>query len=141
MVVKTAKTAEFPKSEGTHRVSGSVGLCAPTKPILLQCDALNYGLGAVLSHIMEGDTERPVGFIPRTLNAAESNYSQLDEEGAAFKNFHNQIYGRCFVIMTDHKPLVSLFDELKQVPVTASYNGWGSLWVRVQDPLHDWQTS
>ena len=34
--------------------------------------------------------------------------------------FHKQIYGRCFVIMTDHRPLVSLFGELMQVPVTAS---------------------
>ena len=38
----------------------------------------------------------------------------------ALKKSHKQIYGRCFVIMTDHNPLVSLFGELKQVPVTAS---------------------
>jgi len=73
---------------------------------------------------MEDGTERPVGFASRTLKAAERNYSQLDKEGVAImcalKKFHKQIYGRCFMIMTDHKPLVSLFGERKQVPVTAS---------------------
>ena len=81
----------------------------PNKPILLQCDASNCGLGAVLSHIMEDCTERPGGFASRTLNAAERNDSQLDKEGAAImfalKIFHKHIYGRCFVIMTDHKQL------------------------------------
>ena len=63
----------------------------------------------------------------------------------ALKTFHKQIYGRCFVIMTDHKPLVSLLGELKQVPVTASprVQRWGSLCmgerVRVQDPLQGGQ--
>ena len=94
VVVGTAITAEFPKSEGIP-VSGRVGI------------------GTVLSHIMKDDTERPVGFTSRILNAALRNYSQLDKEGAAImfalKKFHNQVYGRCFVIITDHKPLVSLF--------------------------------
>jgi len=91
-------------------------------PILLQCDAWNYGLGAVHSHIME---DCPVGFVSVTLNAAERNYSLLDKEGTtiiiALKKFHKQLYGRCFMIMRDHKPLVSQFGELKkQVPIMAS---------------------
>ena len=96
----------------------------PSKRILLQCDASNDWLGVVLSHIMEDGTERPVGFAYRTLNAAGNNYSQLDKEGAAvmfaLKKFHKHLYGRSFEIITDHKPLVSLFGELKQVPITAS---------------------
>ena len=96
----------------------------PSKKILLQCDASEYGLGVVQSHTMEDGTEGPVGFASRTLNSAERNYSQLDKEGAAImfalKKFHKQLYGRHFVITTDHLPLISLFSELKQVPTTAS---------------------
>ena len=96
----------------------------PSKRILLQCNVLNYGLRVVLSHIMEDGTERPVGFASRTMNAAEKNYSQLDKEGAAvmfaLKKFHKLLCGRSFDIITDHKPLVSLFGELKQVPTMAS---------------------
>ena len=96
----------------------------PNKRIILQCDASSYGVGAVLSHIMDDGSEHPVGFASRTLNAAERNYSQLDKEAAAImfvvKKFHKQIYGRRFKIITDHQPLVSLFSDLKQVPTTAS---------------------
>ena len=77
----------------------------PTKRILLQCNASNYGLGVVLSHGMGGGTERPVGFASRTMNAAEQNYSQLDKEGAAvmfaLKKFHKHLYGRSFEIITE----------------------------------------
>ena len=69
-------------------------------------------------------TERPVGFASRTLNAAEKNYSQLDKEGAAvmfaLKKFHKHLYGRSFEIITDHKPLVSLFGEFQR---HHAYNG------------------
>ena len=98
---------------------------------LFRYNRLPYGInsapaifGVVLSHVMEVGTERPMGFASRTLNAAEKNYSQLDKEGAAvmfaLKKFHKHLYGRSFEIITDHKPLVSLFAELKQVPTTAS---------------------
>ena len=38
----------------------------PGKPIVVTCDAIPYGVGAILSHIVEG-IEKPVLFASRTL--------------------------------------------------------------------------
>ena len=57
-------------------------------------------------HIMGDGQERPVAYDSRTLTAAEKNYSQFEKEalGVVFE-FHNYLYGREFIIESDHHPL------------------------------------
>ncbi|KAJ8338235.1 hypothetical protein SKAU_G00372010 [Synaphobranchus kaupii] len=94
------------------------------RELVLACDASPYGVGALLSHVMEDGSEKPLGFMSRTLTPAEKRYSQLDKEGLAImfgiKRFHKYLYGRTFTISTDHKPLISLFHEKKPVPQMCS---------------------
>ena len=96
----------------------------PGKEIILAADASPLGVGAVLSHLMEDGSERPIAYASRSLSVTERKYSQLDKEALAIvfavKHFHQYVYGRSFTILSDHKPLMYIFDETKSVPLMAS---------------------
>ena len=81
----------------------------PSAPYILQTDASDRGLGAVLSQADEGAEEHPVAFASRKLLPREVNYSVIEKECLAIvwalSVFHTYLYGQSFIIQTDHQPL------------------------------------
>ena len=96
----------------------------PQRPLVLFCNASKYGIRAVLSHVMENGAEKPVALASRSLNQAEKGYSQIGKEGLAcileITKFHTYLYERTFQLVTDHKPLITIFNEQKATPTQAA---------------------
>lgn len=95
---------------------------------ILTVDASARGLSAVLAQRAPGAgagaPERVVAYASRALTQHELNYSQIHKEALAIvyavEKFHNYLYGRKFVLRTDHKPLVSIFGPNIGIPNAAT---------------------
>ena len=95
------------------------------KPLYIEVDTSKKGIGVVMLQedpVMRNDSKsgseiptnlRPISCASKTLSTTESNYSNIEHEllGLLFAVTHYKhfTYGRLVHIITDHKPLVSLF--------------------------------
>ena len=80
-----------------------------TKQFILQTDASNRGVGAVLSQLGEDGKDRPVAYFSRKLLPREQKYSTVEQECLAIKlgveAFKVNLIGKPFVVQTDHRSL------------------------------------
>ena len=90
------------------------------KEVIVAEDASENGIGAVNLHKSRDGSTKLIAHASRTILAMEKNYSQIEKEGLAIifavKKFHRYIYGRSFILQTDHKPLLSIFASKKDLP-------------------------
>jgi len=77
-------------------------------PFILTTDVSKLAVAAVLSQVQDG-AERPIAYASRQMNTAERNYSTTEAEMLALvwaaKYFRCCLYGKRFVVRTDHSAL------------------------------------
>jgi phospholipid-translocating ATPase len=94
-----------------HKLSESPVLKVPdfNKPFVVQTDASDVGIRAILSQTDEKGHEHPIAFASRKLKPREQKYAVIEKECLAIiwalGFFYPYLYGQHFVIETDHQPL------------------------------------
>ena len=103
-----------------------------TRPVTIQADASQSGLGACL--LQDG---KPIAYASRAMTSAETNYAQIEKEMLAIcfatKKFHQYIYGKPSVkVQSDHKPLEIINHT---ICVSSMYQGSTCIW-QIRCPAH-----
>lgn len=84
-----------------------------TKQFILTVDACKYGTGAILSQ-MHGENDLPVAYASKSFTPGEFNKPTIEQEliaiDFAIRHFRPYIYGTKFLVKTDHRPLVYLYN-------------------------------
>ncbi|KAF6035044.1 hypothetical protein EB796_006640 [Bugula neritina] len=95
-----------------------------SQTLVLATDASSYGVGAVLSQQDADGNETPIAYSSKTLTETQKKYSQIEREALSIiygvTKFRQYLYGRKFILLTDHEPLVSIFSPQKNIPSTTA---------------------
>ena len=82
-------------------------------------DASQYAVGSAVCHKIN-DIYRPIVYYSHTMNRAECNYSVNEKEALAVvktvKYHEDMLHGAKLIIVTDHKPLIPLFENAYKAP-------------------------
>lgn len=101
-----------------------LGHYEPDLSLVLAVDSSSYGLGAVLSQRAPSGKEHVVSCASRTLTDTEQRYSQPDKEALAIvygvTRHHQYLFGRKFLLRSDHKALSYIFGSKKGIPQMAA---------------------
>jgi hypothetical protein len=93
-------------------------------PFHVATDASNYGLGAALYQIVNGE-ERFVGYMARSLSKSERNYSTNKRELLAIifalKKFRKYLWGNPFTLYTDHRALTYIHTQKIASPMMINW--------------------
>ena len=114
----------FKKAKDLLSSSNVLVLYDPSLPVILESDASQYGIGAVIFHRFPIGDERPIAYASRSLNSSEKNYSRIEKEGLAIifevTKLYTYLFRRKFTLRTDHKPLLKIFAPDSATPVVAA---------------------
>ena len=73
---------------------------------------------------MDDGSQKPIAYASRTLSKPERAYAQIEREGLALvfgvRRFHQYLYGRPFILVTDHRPLCKIFGSKQGIPPMAA---------------------
>ncbi|SOV04526.1 uncharacterized protein UDID_17112 [Ustilago sp. UG-2017a] len=92
----------------------------PTRPIIVETDASDFAVAAVLSQTFDQGARHPITFFSKKLDPAQLNYPIFDKEMfaivAAFKHWRQYLEGAKFQVqvLTDHRSL-EYFTTTKQL--------------------------
>lgn len=93
----------------------------PKYEILVVANASNDGIGTYILDKFPDHLVKVIRHAARDFTETEKQYNQIEKKGLALifavTKFHKIIFGRLFILETDHKPLLAISGYNEGIPV------------------------